>query len=105
MVVKHGRFGKFLGCSGYPKCKNIKGLASSTGVKCPECQKGEIVGKRSRYGKTFYACNQYPDCKFALWSKPTGETCPDCGSLIVYGAKETLRCSNKECKYKNNKSQ
>jgi len=100
LVIKQGRYGKFLGCSGYPKCKFIKALTKSTGVKCPKCQKGEIVAKRSRRGKTFYACNRYPDCEFALWSKPTGETCPKCQSLLVYGAKNSVRCSNKDCDYK-----
>jgi DNA topoisomerase-1 len=101
MVIKNGRYGKFMACSGYPQCKNIKNLEDKTGVKCPNCQKGEIVAKKSRQGKTFYSCNKYPECKFALWSKPTGEQCPDCGSLLVFGANNTTRCSNKECKYKN----
>lgn len=97
LVVKQGRFGKFIGCSGYPECKYIKSMAKTTGVKCPECGEGEIVEKRSRRGKTFYACNRYPDCKYALWSKPTGDTCPKCHSLMVYAAKDKIRCSNKEC--------
>ena len=99
MVVKNGRFGKFIACSGYPECKNIKNHEEKTGVKCPKCQQGEIMGKRSKHGKTFYSCNKYPDCKFALWLKPTGEKCPDCGALLVFGARNTNRCSNKECKY------
>lgn len=99
MVIKHGRFGKFLGCSGYPDCKNIKKIQKKTGVKCPSCGKGEIVEKRSRRGKSFYSCDHYPDCTFALWSKPTGETCPTCGSLVVFGAKNTIRCSAKGCGY------
>jgi len=99
MVVKHGRFGKFIACSGYLDCKNIKNIENKTGVKCPECKKGEIVEKRSKKGKTFFACNQYPNCKYALWSKPTGEKCPDCDSLLVFGSKDTINCSNKECKY------
>lgn len=99
LVERSGRYGKFIGCSNYPKCKYIEGKKDyGTGVKCPECQKGEIVSKRARGGKIFYACNQYPDCKFALWSKPTGDKCDECGSLIVYGPKETTKCSNKECK-------
>jgi len=97
MVFKRGRFGKFLACSGYPECKNIKSIAESTGVKCPQCGEGDIVAKRGRAGKYFYACNRYPDCKFAVWSKPTGEKCPKCESLMVYGPKDTTRCSNKEC--------
>jgi len=100
MVIKFGRFGPFLSCSRYPECKAIKNIENSTGVKCPQCGKGDIVAKRSRYGKTFYSCNQYPDCKYALWSKPTGEKCPECKSLLLFGAKGTVRCSNKECGYK-----
>jgi len=99
MVVKHGRFGKFIACSGYPDCKNIKNVENKTGVKCPECGKGEIVEKRSKAGKVFFACNQYPDCKHALWSKPTGDKCPECKSLLVFGPKDTVKCSTKECKY------
>ncbi|PIY97266.1 MAG: DNA topoisomerase I, partial [Candidatus Kerfeldbacteria bacterium CG_4_10_14_0_8_um_filter_42_10] len=63
---------------------------------------GDIVEKRSRRGKTFYSCNKYPECKFALWSKPNGETCPDCKSLLVYGKGGTIACSNKECKFQKN---
>ena len=99
MVYKHGRYGKFLACSNYPECKNIKKQEKSTGVKCPECSKGEIVAKKSKRGKFFYGCNNYPKCKFALWSKPTGKKCPKCESLLVQGAKDTVKCSNKECDY------
>ncbi len=95
---KVGRFGPFFGCSGYPDCKFIKKIEKSTGVKCPQCGKGEIIEKRSRKGRTFYACNQYPKCQHAIWSKPTGEKCPECDSLLVYG-KKVINCSNKECKY------
>ena len=74
-------------------------MAKKTGVVCPKCEKGEIVEKRSRKGRNFFSCNRYPDCEFALWSKPTGEKCPKCDSLIVYGAKGTVRCSSKECDF------
>jgi DNA topoisomerase-1 len=100
LVVKRGRFGPFLGCSGYPECKHIKKIEKTTGVKCPACGQGEIVEKRSKRGKPFYACNRYPECKNAYWSKPTGEKCPNCSSLLVYGAKSTVRCSSKECGFK-----
>ncbi|MFA6098113.1 MAG: type I DNA topoisomerase [Patescibacteria group bacterium] len=99
MVMKHGRFGPFLACSGYPECKNIKNIEKKTGVACPQCGKGDIVAKRSKRGRTFFACNKYPDCKFALWSKPNGEKCPDCGSLLTFAAGSKVRCSNKECKF------
>ncbi len=99
LVMKRGRFGPFLGCNRYPECKYIKNIEKSTGVTCPQCGQGTIIEKRSRYGKTFYSCNRYPECKFALWSKPTGEKCPESGDLLVYGAKGTIRCSSKTCKF------
>jgi len=100
MAVKVGRFGPFLACTGYPKCKNIKNIAennNSTGIKCPKCKEGNIVQKRSRKG-IFYACDAYPDCKNAYWSKPTGEKCPDCESLMVE-IKGGSKCSAKDCGY------
>ncbi len=99
MVEKNGRFGPFTACSGYPDCRNIKNIEQKTGVTCPQCSKGDIVAKRSRKGKTFYSCNKYPDCKFALWQKPTGEKCPDCSSLITQSSAKSVKCSNKECKF------
>ncbi len=103
MAVKVGRFGPFLACTGYPKCKNLKNIAggnSGTGITCPVCGKGEVVQKRSKRG-IFYACNQYPACKTAYWGKPTGEKCPDCSSLLVEDAKKggEVKCSNKDCGY------
>jgi DNA topoisomerase-1 len=100
MVIKNGRFGPFLACSGYPKCKNIKNLkenGNNTGIKCPKCKKGEIVQKRSKRG-VFYACDAYPDCKNAYWGKPSGEKCPECESLLIE-TKEGQKCSAKDCKY------
>ncbi len=101
MAIKNGKFGPFLACTAYPKCKNIKNIqenSSSTGVKCPACGKGEIVQKRSKRG-IFYACNQYPDCKNAYWGKPTGEKCPDCEALLVEGKDGEVKCSAKGCGY------
>ncbi len=101
MVFKNGRFGRFLACSAYPKCKNIK--AETTGVKCPEegC-KGELIKKVSKRGKVFYSCDQYPKCTHALWDKPIAESCPDCDSLFLLEkttkkSGTTLRCPDKEC--------
>ncbi|MDO8592286.1 MAG: type I DNA topoisomerase [bacterium] len=102
MAIKVGKFGPFLACTGYPKCKNLKNInggANGTGIKCPVCGEGEIVQKRSKRG-LFYACNQYPKCKTAYWGKPTGEKCPDCDSLLVEDAKKgEVKCSNKDCGY------
>jgi len=97
LALKRGRFGPFMGCSGYPDCKYIKKIEKTVGVKCPKCNEGDIVEKKSKRGRVFYACNQYPKCENAYWSKPTGDKCPDCQSLLVFAAKNTVRCSNKEC--------
>ncbi len=99
MVIRNGRFGFFLACSAFPKCKNIKNIEenkqSSIGIKCPKCNEGEIVVKKSKKG-IFYACNQYPKCKNAYWGKPTGEKCPQCGELMIE-TKNGAKCANKEC--------
>jgi DNA topoisomerase-1 len=99
MAVKRGRFGAFLGCSNYPECKNIKRIENKTGVVCPKCLKGDIIERKTKTGRIFYGCNQYPDCDFSLWNKPTGEKCPKCDSLLVFAAKGKSRCSSKECKF------
>ncbi len=104
MLIKSGRFGKYLACSGYPTCKNIQPLnkPKSTGVACPECKQGELAEKKSRYGKMFYSCNRYPDCKFALWDPPVTQPCPKCGFPVlvkkVYKKKgEFLKCPKEGC--------
>jgi DNA topoisomerase-1 len=102
MVVKRGRFGKFLACSAYPKCRNTRNLSvtggsANTGVPCPECKQGEIVEKRSKKGRVFFSCNRYPDCKFALWDKPIKTSCPRCGGLVTLKGKRGVKCS--KCDY------
>ncbi len=99
MVQKVGRFGPFLSCSTYPKCKEIKNIEQKTGVTCPECKQGDVVERKSKRGRIFYSCNQYPKCTFALWSKPNGELCPTCNNLLVFGAKGTIRCSHEGCTF------
>ncbi len=81
MLIKTGRYGKFLACSAYPSCKNIQPLEKpkSLGITCPSCNEGEMMEKKSRYGKIFYSCNRYPQCKYALWNPPKAEACPKCG--------------------------
>lgn len=102
MIVKLGRYGKFLACGAFPKCRNIKSLQdpnAATGVTCPKCGEGEIVARRTKRGRTFFSCNRYPKCDFALWNKPTGEKCPKCQSLLAEKGKK-IGCSNKECDFK-----
>ncbi|OHA47762.1 MAG: DNA topoisomerase I [Candidatus Terrybacteria bacterium RIFCSPHIGHO2_01_FULL_48_17] len=99
LVIKLGRFGRFLACTGFPDCKTTKSIKENrTNVICPRCKKGELVCKRSRRGKVFYGCSDYPDCDFALWDKPNGKACPNCNSLLVMKRGEE-RCSDKTCKW------
>jgi len=83
MVKRSGRFGPFLGCSDYPRCRGIKNLAEQEYGTCPKCGQGQVVSKRTKRGKTFYGCNRYPDCDFAVWQAPLSQPCPECGSLLV----------------------
>ena len=106
MLLRWGKFGKFLGCSGYPECKNIQPLEKPVdlGIKCPECKEGNIKERKSRWGKIFYGCDKYPECKFASWDKPMPTPCPDCDSPILVEkvtkrAGRTHRCYKKECGY------
>ena len=100
MVLKTGPYGKYIECV---ECKNRKRYIRSTGVKCPKCGQGEIVEKKSKSGKIFFGCNKYPDCDYALWDEPTGETCPDCGDLLVKRVNKNgtvEMCSSRKCSYK-----
>ncbi|MCC3376249.1 type I DNA topoisomerase [Cohnella sp. REN36] len=83
MVYKMGRFGKFLACSGFPECRNTKPIVKATGVTCPKCGKGHVVERRSKKGRVFYGCDQYPECDFVSWDKPVAKPCPECGGLMV----------------------
>ncbi|MGD0586349.1 MAG: topoisomerase DNA-binding C4 zinc finger domain-containing protein, partial [Oryzomonas sp.] len=107
MLIKDGRYGKYLACSGYPACKNIQPLVKprGTGVVCPDCKEGELTEKKSRYGKMFYSCNRYPQCKFALWDLPVERKCPKCGfPLLVKKISkregEYLKCPKEGCDFK-----
>lgn len=100
MVIKHGRFGKFMACKNYPECKNTKPIVEKIGVKCPKCGDGDIIVRKSKRGRVFYGCSNYPDCDFVEWKKPNGEVCPECGSYMVEKVtkKESKSvCSNKDC--------
>jgi DNA topoisomerase-1 len=106
LVIKTGRFGKFIGCSNYPKCKHIEPLEKpeDTGVRCPECNKGQLIKRKSRFGKLFFSCNTYPSCSYAVWNPPIAEPCPNCGwpilTLKVTKRRGTEKvCPRKECGY------
>ncbi|MCX6791260.1 MAG: type I DNA topoisomerase, partial [Candidatus Gribaldobacteria bacterium] len=98
MVIRLGRFGKFYACSKFPECKQTENLPRpSLAIVCPQCEQGQIVEKHSKKGKVFYGCPNWPTCDFALWDKPTGEKCPDCGSLLVETKSKKIKCPNKNC--------
>lgn len=93
MVIKLGRFGKFMACTGFPDCRNAKPLLTRIGVECPTCHQGEVVERRSRKGRTFYGCERYPECDFVSWNRPINEACPTCGSYMVeVGRNKTKSC-------------
>jgi DNA topoisomerase-1 len=106
LVIKRGRYGRFIGCSNYPNCKHMEPLEkpADTGVECPECKQATMLKRKSRYGKVFYSCARYPDCKYAVWNPPINEPCPDCGWPIL-SIKTTKRrgtekvCPQKECHF------
>ena len=106
LVIKFGKYGKFIGCSKYPECKYMEPLIKpeDTGVSCPECKKGTLLKRRSRYGKFFYSCSLYPNCKYATWNEPIAEKCPKCGwpilTLKITKRRGTEKvCPQKDCGY------
>ena len=96
MVVKIGRFGKFLACPNYPTCKNAKPLIQETNAQCPKCG-AKVVEKRSRKGHVFYGCESWPKCDFVTWDKPTGENCPQCGKALFKKRGGVVSCLNEGC--------
>ena len=100
MVIKTGKYGKFLACPGFPECKNIKGIDVQTGVKCPKCD-GNIVKRRSKRGRAFYGCDKYPECDFITNDEPLNEICPKCGTNLFKknGKSPKVYCINENCDY------
>ena len=99
MVVKTGRFGKFLACPGYPECKNTKPYVVETGAVCPKCG-GKVISRKSKRGFTFFGCEKWPDCDFMTWDKPTSEICPKCGKSLFKSKGNMLTCLDESCGYK-----
>lgn len=100
MVVKYGPHGKFLACPGFPECRNTKPYLEKIGVKCPKCGK-DIVQRKTKKGRLFYGCEDYPNCDFTSWQRPVEKKCPDCGGLMVIKGQK-LVCENKECGHTEN---
>jgi len=102
MVVRHGRFGRFLACPGFPECKNTKPYQEVLDVPCPECG-ATLAGRRTRKGRRFFGCSRYPECRFMTWQRPTDRRCPDCGAFLVQrrpkGGGPVLACVREACGY------
>jgi len=101
MVIKMGRYGKFLACPGFPECRNAKPLLEDAGVTCPKC-KGKVYVKKTKKGKKYLGCENNPKCDFMTWEKPAGENCPKCGNFLTKkysGKKAQFKCSNEECDF------
>ncbi len=103
MVVKYGRYGKFLACPGYPDCKNTKPFLNKIGIDCPECDDGEVVKRKSKKGRSFYGCSNYPKCEFMSWAKPVNKECPECGNSYLLEKNnrsgKKIYCPESECNY------
>lgn len=105
-MIKRGKYGKFIGCTGYPNCRHIEPLERpvDTGVSCPKCNKGTLMKRKSRRGKIFFSCATYPKCDYATWNEPVAEPCPSCGWPILT-IKTTKRkgtekvCPQKDCSF------
>ncbi|MEG2143882.1 MAG: topoisomerase DNA-binding C4 zinc finger domain-containing protein, partial [Oscillospiraceae bacterium] len=100
MVIKMGRFGKFLACPGFPECKNTKKIVEETKGLCPVCGK-KVITKKSKKGKTFYGCEGYPECNFMTWDKPLEEICPKCGKTLFrkMGRGALIHCLGENCDF------
>jgi DNA topoisomerase-1 len=98
MVIKTGRYGKFLACPGYPECKNAKPLVMHTDAKCPKCG-GDVIEKKSKKGYTFYGCSNWPNCDFMTWDKPTDKKCPNCGKSLFKRRGGLIVCLDEKCGY------
>jgi DNA topoisomerase-1 len=102
MVYKTGRYGKFLACPGFPECRNTKPIVEEVGVDCPSCGK-PLIYRKTKTGRKYVGCSNYPDCEFNSWNVPTGEKCPECGQHLEYVNRRSgtqIACSNKKCSYK-----
>lgn len=100
MVIKYGRYGKFLACPGFPECQNAKPFFEEAGVNCPECG-GKVLIKKTKKGRAYFGCENNPECGFMSWNKPTGEKCPVCGSFLIEKGRKNVKivCSNEKCGY------
>ena len=92
LIIRWGRFGKFVGCSNFPKCRYTEPWLEKIGVKCPDCEDGEVVLKRTKKGRVFYGCSNWPTCEFTSWKRPLSAPCPACGGMLFIARQDTAKC-------------
>ncbi len=103
LVIRQGRFGKFLACSNYPECDFTKSIVDKIGIKCPKCKVGDVIKRRTKKFKIFYGCSEFPNCDFVSWHQPLEKNCEKCGSYLIHYKTmkmDLIKCSNSECDYK-----
>lgn len=106
LVYKMGKYGKFLACPGFPECRNTKAIVESTGIKCPKCNSGQLIVRKTKKGRKFYGCSNYPKCDFTTWDEPVNEVCPKCGNHLAkkQNTKQNiLKCLNENCDFEKNR--
>ena len=96
LIIRWGRFGKFIGCSNFPDCRYTEPYLEKIGMRCPTCEEGEVVRRKTRKGRTFYGCSQYPECDFTSWKQPVPKKCPNCQGTLVITNKRHVQCLNCE---------
>jgi len=99
LIIRWGRYGKFISCSNFPECRYTEPYLEKIGVKCPKCNEGEVVRRKTRKGRTFYGCSRYPDCDFTSWNQPVAQKCPNCGGTLVISNKKHLKCLDCEATF------
>jgi len=92
LIIRWGRFGKFISCSNFPECRYTEPYLEKIGMSCPKCHEGDVVERKTRKGRTFYGCSRYPDCDFTSWKRPVPTPCPNCGGTLVITNKRHLSC-------------
>jgi DNA topoisomerase-1 len=96
LIIRWGRYGKFISCSNFPKCRYTEPYLEKIGMRCPVCEEGEVVRRKTRKGRTFYGCSRYPDCDFTSWKQPVPTPCPNCGGTLVIANKRDVQCRDCE---------
>ncbi len=99
LIIRWGRYGKFISCSNFPDCRYTEPYLEKIGMHCPDCEEGEVVQRKTRRGRTFYGCSRYPECEFTSWKRPVPTPCPNCNGTLVISNKRHVQCLTCETTY------